>query len=139
MPILPELEAGEHNLSIIDKFHSHLKLKKEENLIEAYKYVFSRPEDWTGPINYYRNLPFYRIGQQDRKISVPVLLIVGNCDPYTSLESIMTSTEFISTYTMRVVKGAAHFPHQENPEFVNDLILQFLTGNYYDKLRKNIM
>lgn len=129
MPLLAELEVGDRNLMIIDEYYSHLRLKKEENLIDAYKYVFLRPEDWTGPINYYRNLPFYRISKSHSKISVPVLLIVGNSDLHVSLESIMTSTEFISTYTMKVVKGAGHFPHQENPDYVNNLLLQFLKGN----------
>lgn len=105
--------------------YSHLG--KEKDLIDAYKYVFSRIEDWTAPINYYRNLPFHRI-IKGKKATPSTLLIVGNRDPYIQLESIMFSTEFIKKHCIKVVKNAGHFPHQEHPDYVNNLILQFLTG-----------
>lgn len=125
LPLLPEIEASKNDIAIIEDCFSHLK--KEDKLIDAYKYVFSRTEDWTGPINYYRNLPHWRI-DQDYRIIVPTLLIVGNKDPFIQLESVVKSTEYAKKFLLKIVDGAGHFPHQENPELVNKLLLSFLTG-----------
>lgn len=43
---------------------------------DAYKYVFSQKSDWTGPLNYYRNFPFYRI-KSGEVIRCPCLIITG--------------------------------------------------------------
>ena len=130
LPLLPEIQAGRSDNAIIDDCLSHLRSQKEEKLIDAYKYVFSRPEDWTGPINYYRNLPLTRI-HQDYKVIVPTLLIVGNKDPFIQLESVVKSTEYSKKFLLKIVDGVGHFPHQENPDLVNKLLLSFLTGKVF--------
>ncbi|CAG5101066.1 Similar to Ephx4: Epoxide hydrolase 4 (Mus musculus) [Cotesia congregata] len=56
------------------------------------------------------------------------LLIVGNSDPFFSLESIVHSSEYTSKSNIKVIKGAQHFPHQEKPDMVNQVILNFLIG-----------
>ena len=80
-------------------------------------------------MNYYRNLPFYRLEDANlREIDVPCLLITGELDDSVTLESIVKSTEFIQRYTLKVIDDAAHYPHQENPEMVNKALLEFLLG-----------
>lgn len=68
----------EHNLNLnsetfFEKFYKHLKIdsavaltengKKNEGyqLLSTYKYIYKTATDWTGPLNYFRNLPFYRV------------------------------------------------------------------------------
>ncbi|KAG8223900.1 hypothetical protein J437_LFUL001980 [Ladona fulva] len=96
-------------------------------------------EDWTGPINYYRNLPFIRISEGANGStwgSEPwkggqVLLMSGGQDNYTSLESVIHSLELLpkdAHATVRVIPGAGHLPHQENPDVVNNYLLDFLHG-----------
>lgn len=95
-------------------------------------------EDWTGAINYFRNLPFYRIEirngndssktniDEDHMLQVPCLLITGGNDDSVQMESFIKSTEFLKTSTVRIIDNASHFPHQEQPQIVNDLLKSFL-------------
>lgn len=85
--------------------------------------------DWTGAINYFRNLPFYRIeprsnnnslNKEEDMLQVPCLLIIGSKDASVQIESFIKSTEFLKTSTLRIIDDASHFPHQEQPKIVND-------------------
>ena len=90
--------------------------------------VFS--EDWTGPINYYRNLPFSRVSEDSKKVEVPCLLITGNRDQFIHLESVVKSTDYVQKFTLKIADGAGHFPHQDMPDSVNKMLLSFLIGRY---------
>ncbi|XP_058806103.1 epoxide hydrolase 4-like [Phymastichus coffea] len=132
LPFLPEIDVLKEDLSVINDTYKHLHVKEREcenDIVEAYKYAFSRKEDWTGPINYFRNLPFTRLGtSNNQQIATKSLLIVGNSDPSVSLEDIVHSTEYVEQSSVKVVQGAGHFPHQEKPESVNEAIIKFLVG-----------
>ncbi len=83
-------------------------------------------------MNYFRNLPFYRLEGKDlRQIDVRCLLISGKCDDAISLESVVRSTEYIQKYCLKVIEDAGHYPHQENPEKINRALLEFLMGKGY--------
>lgn len=72
MPFMPEKELHK-SVKFVEKFYEHLKnnasFMEMENgetagskeLIQTYKYIFNRPLDWTGPLNYFRNFMFYRV------------------------------------------------------------------------------
>ncbi|VVC25488.1 Epoxide hydrolase-like,Alpha/beta hydrolase fold-1,Alpha/Beta hydrolase fold [Cinara cedri] len=138
LPYLPEMDALQSDLKIINQCYQHLsKTKQSDDLdyIDAYKYTFSRTEDWTGAINYFRNLPFYRIESrynstksfnEDDMLQIPCLLITGSKDESVQMESFIKSTEFLKTSTLRIIDDATHFPHQEQPQIVNDLLTAFL-------------
>lgn len=59
------------------------------------------------------------------------LLIVGNEDPSVTIESIVQSSEYVEKFSVKVITGAHHFPHQENPDAVNKAIIKFLIGRLY--------
>jgi len=91
--------------------------------------------DWTGAINYFRNLPFYRIeprsnndslNKEEDMLQVPCLLIIGSNDVSVQINSFIKSTEFLKTSTVRIIDDASHFPHQEQPKVVNDLLTSYL-------------
>lgn len=138
LPYLPEMDALQSDLKIINQCYQHLsKSKQSDDLayIDAYKYTFSRKEDWTGAINYFRNLPFYRIesrvnntsiSNKEDMLQVPCLLITGTDDINIQMESLIKSTEYLQTSTLKIVDNASHFPHQEQPEIVNSLLTSFL-------------
>lgn len=131
LPYLPEMDALREDIRVITDSHVHLQSKDAQktysSVIEAYKYSFSRKEDWTGPINYFRNLPFNKIYDNSDQINVRTLLITGNQDDFVKLEGIVKSTDFCEKFVMKIVEGAGHFPHQENPELFNRLLLNFLS------------
>jgi len=87
-------------------------------------------EDWTGPINYYRNLPFSRVSEESSPVAVPCLLLTGNKDQFVNLESVVKSTEYVQNFSLKIVEGAGHFPHQELPDTVNNMLLTFLIGKF---------
>ncbi|PSN36565.1 hypothetical protein C0J52_09140 [Blattella germanica] len=128
LPYLPEIDALKGDISIINQcfHHLHKKNSQEITFMEAYKYAFSRKEDWTGPINYYRNLPFSRVSEDSKKVEVPCLLITGNRDQFIHLESVVKSTDYVQKFTLKIADGAGHFPHQEMPDSVNKMLLSFL-------------
>lgn len=93
--------------------------------------LFHLAEDWTGAINYYRNLPFSRVSaSQDSPVDVPCLLIIGNQDSSVQLESVVRSAEYLSNYQLKIIDSVGHFPHQERPAEVNSLLLSFLISKY---------
>ncbi|KAL1454913.1 hypothetical protein WDU94_009042 [Cyamophila willieti] len=132
LPHLPEQHALDFN--IVNKCYQHLSSndKYKNAYLEAYKYTFSRKEDWTGPLNYFRNLPFNRLknasstGKEINKVKVPTLLLTGSTDSCVSLESIVRSTDFVEQFTLKIVDKSSHYPHQQQPDQVNRLLLNFL-------------
>ncbi|XP_025192500.1 epoxide hydrolase 4-like [Melanaphis sacchari] len=140
LPYLPEMDALQSDLKIINKCYQHLsKTNQSDELsyIDAYKYTFSRTEDWTGAINYFRNLPFYRIeprntckndflNKEEDMLQVPCLIITGSKDVSVRIESFIKSTEFLKTSNVRIIDNSSHFPHQEQPKVVNDLLISYL-------------
>lgn len=146
LPFLPEIDALKEDLSIINETFQHLQISKinnGKNYVEAYKYAFSRMEDWTGAINYYRNLPYTRLNTEGwEQIRTRTLLVVGNMDPSVTIESIIQSSEYIEQFSVKIVNGGQHFPHQEKPDVVNKAITKFFLGatpNIEKPLPKGVM
>lgn len=89
-------------------------------------------EDWTGPINYYRNLPFTRLNTDSgEQIDNKTLLLVGNMDPFITIESVIQSSEHVEVSRVKIIPEAQHFPHQEKSDAVNKEIIKFLIGEFY--------
>lgn len=130
LPHLPEQHALDFN--ILNKCFEHLYVKRN-TFFEAYRYTFSRKEDWTGPLNYFRNLPFNRLKNTSTaknsitKVKIPTLLLTGSTDNCVSLESIVRSTDFVEHFMVKIIDNSAHYPHQQQPDQVNKLLLSFLT------------
>lgn len=89
LPYLPERCLSRQDSQFLDKSMPHIQMdgKSSRNGIvngddliatqrNAYKYVFSQRNDWTGPLNYYRNFPFYRV-KAGETIRCPCLIITG--------------------------------------------------------------
>lgn len=124
LPYLPEIDALKEDVKIINDYHKHLSIS--DHYLEAYKYAFSRKEDWTGPINYYRNLPFNQIAEQCDLVVVPTILIIGNKDNQIMLESMVKSSDYCDKFQLKIVDGGGHFPHQQCPQMFNKILLKYL-------------
>lgn len=135
VPYLPEIDAMKEDIKLINEYHKHLP--DNDIYLEAYKYTFSRQEDWTGPINYYRNLLCKKVNDNGEPILPTVILITGNEDKLFKLEGLVKSTEFCNKYFMKIIDGAEHFPHQECPDKFNKILLTFLTNSPNQKLNEN--
>lgn len=90
LPFLPEIEMTRTDSKFIEQTLPHLTkeplrstyipadslIQQVPNKFDAYKYVFSRKSDWCGPLNYYRNLPFYKVAAGET-VRCPCLIIIG--------------------------------------------------------------
>jgi pimeloyl-ACP methyl ester carboxylesterase len=63
-----------------------------------------------------------------RRVCLHSLLLTGNKDQFVNLESVVKSTEYVQNFSLKIVEGAGHFPHQELPDTVNNMLLTFLIG-----------
>lgn len=124
LPYLPEVDALREDVKIVSEHHKHLS--GNDMYLEAYKYAFCRKEDWTGPLNYFRNLLYVEVSENSNPIQVPVVLITGNRDKFVRLEGIVNSTDYCDKSYVKIVDQAGHFPHQENPEKFNQIVIKFL-------------
>lgn len=59
-------------------------------------------------------------------LQVPCLLITGSKDTSVQMESVIKSTEYLKTFVLRIIDDASHFPHQEQPLAVNNILTSFL-------------
>lgn len=153
---MPEREL--HNSeNFIEKFYKHLNDEtaamllvngekcEGKELLETYKYIFNSPIDWTGPLNYFRNLLFYRVKANisircvannsifffyylNFPFSCPCIIISGNEDPNYKLETIIKCGEFCENSLIRIIEGAGHFPHQSHSDDVNKILVKILGG-----------
>ncbi|BES92914.1 ABC1 family [Nesidiocoris tenuis] len=128
LPYLPEAMALDEDMKMLDEAFPHLKtLPGGESVLAAYKYAFSRTEDWTGAINYFRIWPFWRL-KVVQNYSANSLFVVGNKDSNTIMESIIKSTDYVDKFAVKLIENAGHYPHQEKPDEFNQLLINFLVG-----------
>lgn len=75
----------------------------------------------------WRNYP-QLYDEQLRSISCPALFIAGQFDELAPEEDLKRVTSLIPNSIYVVIPGGSHRPHmvRENPEFVNDTILEFI-------------
>lgn len=91
IPYLPEIQLTRADSQFIEKTLTHVQndinntpiygldntpIEQIANKLDAYKYVFSRKSDWTGPLNYYRNFPFYKT-KTGETVRCPCLIVIG--------------------------------------------------------------
>ena len=69
---------------------------------EAYKFSFSRRDDWHGPFNYYRNVNLAEAFMSEEEteeseapVQVEVLIITGNTDPNISIDVISQTAQLV--------------------------------------------
>ena len=62
-------------------------------------------------------------------ISVPVLHIVGDADRFTPAAALAATREHCAGwYTLSTVRGVGHYPAEESPDLVSELIAQFASA-----------
>jgi hypothetical protein len=71
------------------------------------------------------------VSEESKQVNVPILLLTGNKDEFVNLESVVKSTEYVQKFSLKIVDGASHFPHQELPDTVNRMLLTFLVGEHF--------
>jgi len=112
----------------------------EQSEIDSVKATFQKPGVLTAALNYYRHtlgsieldstLAIINERRWSEPVPVPTLYFHGAHDGGFGVE--MTEemeTVFSNRFDKRIISGAGHFVHQEKPEEVNQIILEFLKRN----------
>ncbi|CAI8057621.1 Epoxide hydrolase 4, partial [Geodia barretti] len=112
MPRLPEALISLQDYQFLEQlFTSHTSGVKNRDqfpaeVVEAYKYTFSRPGGLTGPINYYRAMfssPKDSLPREKWTISVPTLIIWGDDDHVLQREMADCHDTICSDLTVKLV------------------------------------
>ncbi|KAL5486624.1 hypothetical protein EMCRGX_G019128 [Ephydatia muelleri] len=134
LPWLPEFAIRLHDYqAIYDSFQGkktgvHNKASFPPSLVEAYKYVFSKPGALTGPINYYRSV-FTRPSRLPSKpLEMPTLLIWGDDDAALDKKMADMHTSVVSNLTVKHISNCSHWVQQDTPEAVNHYMREFLSS-----------
>lgn len=62
-----------------------------------------------------------------KKITIPTLLIWGDCDTQTPINDGKKLNHLINNSQLKIINNIGHFPHRENPEKIADLIKNFIS------------
>ncbi len=82
------------------------------------KDVYLQSAEATSMLNYSDLLP---------KIKVPTLIIVGDLDIVTPVNSAETLNKDIPGSILQIIRGVCHLPNRENPEKFNTILKEFMS------------
>jgi pimeloyl-ACP methyl ester carboxylesterase len=131
LPWLPELVLRRDAGALMAASSVRKEAFSAEDLA-YYKEVFRKPGAASGPLNYYRamlwDFPIAKqIMKDERKIASPTLVIWGDRDKALGKELTEGMEPLVAgPLTVRHVPEASHWIHEEQPELVNRLLLDFL-------------
>lgn len=93
-----------------------------------YRQAWSRPGALTATVNWYRALLKKPMSQDLPRIGVPVLIVWGTGDKFGEKSGAEASLALCVNGRLRLVEGATHWVHHEEPDLVNMELVGFLRG-----------
>jgi pimeloyl-ACP methyl ester carboxylesterase len=97
--------------------------------IEEYRQAWSRPRAMTSMINWYRALRVRPSRRAARRVRVPTLMIWGTGDVALGREMARPSIAYCDDGRLVFVEEATHWVQNEEPERVNQFLLDFLNDD----------
>jgi pimeloyl-ACP methyl ester carboxylesterase len=108
-----------------------------ERDIQRYKDAMARSGTMSGPVNYYRAIARDTAGRTLRSllpgaeprratVDVPTLVIWGEDDVALSVELLDGLDEYVSDLRIERIPGASHWVQADEPDRVNELLVDFL-------------
>ena len=61
-------------------------------------------------------------------LTLPILQLHGTLDPYVMTSTVRRCSRFAPGRILKFVDDAGHYPHQEQPEVVTGMLLDFVTA-----------
>jgi pimeloyl-ACP methyl ester carboxylesterase len=100
------------------------------DVVEAYKYTFSKPGALTGPINYIRaiyNTRHFIFSKVKKMINVPTLLLWGDCDLFLGRGMADRHSSLCTNLVVKHIPNCSHWVQQDVPDLCNQYISDFLS------------
>ena len=126
---IPEKIFGISNWKAVEKalVSSSRKGTFSEEELQNYRTAWSQPGAMRSMINWYRALVAnYTSSDVPSRVTVPTFLIWGAKDQFLGSELASKSLEFCENGRGVLLGEATHWVHHEEPERVNQLILDFI-------------
>lgn len=130
VPFVPEFVFRSFDLKFFNALFKSVKNNEiTAEVVEAYKYTFSQPGAFTGPINYYRAAFSSSSRPCKTKIKMPTLVIWGDPDMALDTELAELSGEYATNLTVKIIHDSNHFVLFDRPKEFNKAVREFLKRN----------
>src|SRR5438270_6495367 len=131
LPWLPENALLRNNAYEIGRMLKGAAVQKSafpNEVLATYQEAMSKPGAMTAALNYYRQLIRHplRSAKNYASIGVPTLLIWGEQDIALGIELTYGLEQWVPNIQVKRLPDSGHWVQQEQPEKVNQLILEFL-------------
>jgi pimeloyl-ACP methyl ester carboxylesterase len=130
LPGLPEWLSRVFNFAVLER--SLVKTTKKgtftKDMIAFYKKAWRQPGALTAMLNWYRAFRYNTLSSTGI-LQLPVLLIWGRKDQFLLHQMAQASIECCANGKLVMVEESTHWIHHEQPELVNALIQEFITGH----------
>jgi pimeloyl-ACP methyl ester carboxylesterase len=138
LPDLPEQALAANDFAFIDYFWEYWSTRgfRDDAHVAQVKSMLAQPGVLAATLAYYRAMldpskadPALAALRQSMElpIGVPTLALCGVDDMRAEL-MLDQGQYFIGQYRFKLVRGAGHFLHREQPALVTDLVLDWLAG-----------
>jgi pimeloyl-ACP methyl ester carboxylesterase len=130
LPWLPELAMRANRFKALARslLDSSRPGTFREDDLESYRRAWAQPGALTATLNWYRALLRKRFPETLPRIDVDTLMIWGVEDKFGDRSVAEESMALCSAGRAVFVDGATHWVHHEEPERVNQLLIEFLRG-----------
>ncbi|HXZ04673.1 MAG TPA: alpha/beta hydrolase [Ktedonobacteraceae bacterium] len=140
IPWLPEYMLGRNNANEIGRMLRGAALQKSafpHEVTAKYQEAMSKPGAIRAAISYYRqlfrHLPF-SVKSKGVQIQAPTLLIWGERDIALGIELTTGLERWVNDIQIKRIPDSGHWVQQEQPEKVNQFLLDFLQSQAYSPI-----
>jgi epoxide hydrolase 4 len=130
LPWLPEFLIQSSDYQAIETVLKGMAVNKSAFTkadIDAYKDAVAKPGALTAILNYYRNITQHKMLKENWGIlQVPTLMIWGEKDTALGKELTYGTEAYVKDFQIKYIPNSSHWVQQEQPEFVNKYICDFL-------------
>lgn len=129
LPWLPEAWIRRNDFALLRR--TLQDEPKREGAVTAedmalYIEAFSKPGVLTASVNYYRAMFRSHTNVKMRPIAAPVLVVWGDADPHLGAELAEPNPKWVQNARVEHLPGASHWVQHDQPERVNELLIEFL-------------
>lgn len=130
LPLLPEWAIAWNDYQLIEQTLAGMAVNSEAfsaDDINAFKDAAAKRGALTAMINYYRNLLRTDVIRSNWPVlSVPTLMIWGEDDAALGVELTHGTERYVEDLTVRYIPRCSHWVQQEQPDWVNQYMQDFL-------------
>jgi pimeloyl-ACP methyl ester carboxylesterase len=135
IPWLPEYMLGRNHANEIGRMLRGAALQKSAfppDVTAKYQEAMSKPGSMKAALSYYRQL-FWRLPFSFKsygvRIDAPTLLIWGEQDIALGIELTAGLEQWVNTIQIKRISDSGHWVQQEQPDKVNQYMLEFLQAS----------